>query len=84
MDKVTAKQVLVNAQRVAQQAAEVCKDGSNEINNQLTISTLMLATCIMARFFNEDKALMRSLLEVMLAAIDEMPCSEEFDNLNIH
>lgn len=84
MDKVTAKQVLTNAQRVAQQAAEVCKDGSNEINNQLTISTLMLATCIMARFFNEDKDLMRNLLEVMLAAIDEMPCSEEFDNLNIH
>lgn len=84
MNKATVKQVLANAQRVAQQAAEVCKDGSNEINNQLTISTLMLATCIMGRFFNEDKDLMRGLLEVMLAAIDEMPCAEEFDNLNIH
>lgn len=80
-----AKKVLEHAKTVAQFAAETCKDDSNEINNQMTISTLMLATCIMGRFFNEDDELLQNLLLVMLAAVQEMPAAEEFmADFNIH
>ena len=80
-----AKKVMEHARTISQQAAEICKDDSNEINNQLTISSLMLATCIMARFFNEDDELLQELMKVMQAAVKEMPCAEEhMADFNIH
>lgn len=75
-----AKQVLRNARDIAQHAAELCKDDSNEINNQVTVSSLMLATCIMGRFFNEDDELLQNLMMVMQAAVREMPVGEEFEH----
>lgn len=75
-----AKQVLRNARGIAQHAAELCKDDSNEINNQVTVSSLMLATCIMGRFFNEDDELLMNLMMVMQAAVREMPVGEEFEH----
>lgn len=80
-----AKKVMEYSKVVASQAAEVCKGEDNEINNQMTISTLMLATCIMARFFNEEDELLQNLLLVMMGAVQEMPAAEEFmADFNIH
>ena len=80
-----AKKVMENARLIASHGAELCKDDSNEINNQLTISSLMLATCIMARFFNEDDELLQQLMAVMQAAVKEMPSAEEhMADFNIH
>ena len=73
----TAKKVMGYAQTIALHAADVCKEDRNSINNQVLLSSLMLATCFMARFFNEDKAVMHNLLEVLLVAADELPVDEE-------
>jgi hypothetical protein len=84
MTRDQAKNVLTHAKLIAQQAAEICKEEGSQINNQATISALMLATCIMGRFFNEDRELMHHLLEAMMGAIDEMPCADEFINNHVH
>ena len=78
MNQTTAKKVMEYSKLIAQQAAEICKGEDNQINNQVTVSALMLATCVMARFFNEDEELLEQLLAVMNAAVQEMPPAEEF------
>ena len=74
-----AKRVLDHARTIAEQAAEVCKEG-DEINNQVTVSSLMLATCIMGRFFDEDKEVLLKLLMTMLVAVEQMPIGDEFEH----
>ena len=78
MNQTTAKKVMEYSKLIAQQAAEICKGEDNELNNQVAVSSLMLATCVMARFFNEEEELLEQLLAVMNAAVQEMPPAEEF------
>ena len=84
MNTDQAKKVLTLAKEIASASADICKEGDNEINNQVTLSAMMLATCIMGRFFNEDKELMLKLLMAMLLASEEVPCEESFADHKFH
>ena len=80
MDKIQVRAIMNAAKDVAAFAADRLRKDDDSINNQEVISATMLATCIMARFFNEDEELLHRLLTAMCVATEDIPCADEFQN----
>ena len=78
MDKTQVRGILQAAKEIAAFAADKLRREDDTINNQEVISATMLATCIMARFFNEDEELLHRLVTVMVAATEDIPSADEF------
>ena len=71
MKATEAREVLAKAKQLAEMTAELCRDGDG-INNQKTLSVMMLATAIMSQFFGESSERMHALLEVMLVGTESL------------
>lgn len=75
MKATEAREVLAKAKQLAEMTAELCRDGDG-INNQKTLSVMMLATAMMSQFFGESSERMHALLEVMLVGTEDMASDE--------
>lgn len=80
MNQIQVRGIMNVAKEVAAFAADRLRKDDDTINNQEVISATMLATCIMARFFNEDEELLHRLLTAMCVATEDIPCADEFQN----
>lgn len=66
-----AKEILRKAKQLSEMVAELCKEGDG-INNQTTMSVVMLAAAIMTRFFEESPERMHALYEVMVMGTENL------------
>lgn len=80
MDKTKTYNIMNVAKEVAAFAAERLRKDDDTINNQEVISATMLATCIMARFFNDDEELLHRLLTTMCEATKDIPSADDFQH----
>ena len=68
--------LLENATQISMFAGDLVKDHEDNISNRELITSLMLATAMTVKFFNDDKEQMLNLFSLLIDACDELTVEE--------